>query len=59
MANTIHSDAGLSTEFENQCLSIGREFLPAVAVKVLDGIELTDREQAEYQRWLESQLDAG
>ena len=46
----------LTPEFENQCLSIGREFLPAVALKVLDFKEtLTVEEQAEYENWILSQ----
>ena len=42
-------------EFENQVLSVGREFLPAVAIKVLDGQPLTDAERAEYEAFLEAQ----
>jgi hypothetical protein len=40
-------------EFEHQTLSIGREFLPACAVQVLDGGLAT----AEYWQWLTEQVE--
>lgn len=42
-------------EFENQVLSVGSEFLPAVARKARDGEELTEAEQVAYTDWLEAQ----
>jgi|SRR6478735_2048945 len=51
--------ASITPEFENQCLSIGREFLPAVAIQVLEnGGTNSPEEQAEYEAWLRSQLEA-
>lgn len=37
---------------ENAALSIGREFLPAFAIKVLDKVDLTASEEREYYEWL-------
>lgn len=46
----------ITPEFEDRCLSIGREFLPAVAIQVLDnGGTNSPEEQAEYEAWLRSQ----
>lgn len=39
-------------EFESSVLSIGREFLPACALAVLDGAEATE----EYWKFLASQI---
>lgn len=41
-------------QFENQALSIGREFLPACAIAVLDGDHA--QPSGEYWAWLISQL---
>jgi len=46
----------IDVETENQILSIGSEFLPSVARKVRDGIELTAEESAQYQEWLAEQV---
>lgn len=46
----------IDVETENQILSIGTEFLPAVARKVRDGEELTAAERAEYEEWLAGQV---
>ncbi len=43
-------------EFENSVLSIGRDKLPAVAVKVLDQLDLTPTEEAQYYAFLVSQI---
>lgn len=37
---------------ENAALSIGRELLPEHAIKVLDKVDLTPREEREYYEWL-------
>lgn len=37
---------------ENAALSIGREHLPEHALKVLDKVDLTAREEREYYEWL-------
>ena len=41
---------------EQAILSIGREFLPAYALKVLDGKKLTQSESRSYWSWLSSQV---
>lgn len=46
----------INIETENQILSIGSEFLPAVARKARDGEDLTEQERTEYQSWLAGQL---
>jgi len=50
----ICADAGSTTVAEeNAALSIGREFLPPVALIVLDkSRDLTAREEIEYHEWL-------
>lgn len=49
----ICSLAGSTTVAEeNAALSIGREFLPDFAIKVLDRQFLTEREEIEYHEWL-------
>lgn len=47
------SDPIAAEQFEAQCLSIGREFLPECAQSVLDGNEPT----AVYWQWLADQMD--
>jgi len=42
-----------SCEFENEALSVGREFLPACALAVLDK---ASEPTAEYWNWLSSQV---
>jgi hypothetical protein len=45
--------AGSSTVAEeNAALSIGREFLPEFALKILDKIDLNAKEEIEYYEWL-------
>jgi len=44
-------------EIENHILSIGSEFLPAVARKVRDGFDLTAEERAQYRCWLDGQIE--
>lgn len=44
------------TEFENAALSIGREFLPACALAVLDD---DGQPSSDYWAWLISQLEGG
>jgi hypothetical protein len=43
---------------ENAILSIGREFLPEFALKVLDKIDLSAREEIEYYEWLTDSVQA-
>jgi hypothetical protein len=43
---------------ENTCLSIGREFLPEVARKVLDKQPLSRAEGSKYEAWLGEQYCA-
>lgn len=51
----IHRAGGVAAaiRFENEALSIGREFLPSHAVAVLDGAEGTP----DYWAWLVNSLD--
>jgi hypothetical protein len=49
----LFASTAAAVEFENQALSIGREFLPASARRVLDGADPTP----EYWSWLASQLE--
>ncbi len=46
-------DVGAAIRFENEALSIGREFLPSFALAVLDGAEGSP----EYWDWLARSLD--
>lgn len=46
----------ISIETENQILSAGDEFLPAVARLVRDGADLTEAQRAEYNAWLAGQV---
>ena len=48
--------SNVDVETENQILSIGNEFLPAVARRVRDKQDLTDAEAAEYRAWIAGQV---
>jgi hypothetical protein len=48
-------ESPVSIETENAILSIGHEFLPAVALKVIRGDGLTPAEATEYKSWLAEQ----
>lgn len=48
-------NASERTDFEQACLSIGREFLPPCARAVLDGEECSEGTLRQYDAWLEEQ----
>lgn len=51
--DAFNGDLAQAVEFENQCLSISREFMPFFVTKVLDG----DTPDSRYWGWLIEQKD--